>query len=370
MRQPKGISKHDLDTPCLVIDLDTLDRNIASMQAFARSAGKSLRPHAKSHKCTAVARRQRDAGAIGISVATVAEAEALVNAGITGVLLTSPMVTPHTVARLLNCRERAEKSFLTVTDGPEHARLLDDAARRRGLTLDVLLDLDIGLSRTGVLPEEALEAALSIADLPALRFRGVQAYAGHVQHITGWEKRRRASLASMEAAAGVVRRLREAGLPCDILSGTGTGTHDIDTVIPELTEFQVGSYVLMDAEYLGIGSPGSAEFAAFRPALTLLATVVSARHEGFVTIDAGLKALYHDGAVPRVVAPGIPGLVYDWFGDEFGKLTIPEGALMKTGDTAELVVSHCDPTVAMFDRFYIVREDLVVDVWEIDMRRR
>jgi len=364
-----GIHIHDLPTPCLIIDLDVFVLNIAVMQSFAQSAGKALRPHAKSHKCTIIARSQVAAGAVGISAATVFEVETLIRAGITGVLLTGPVVGPHAIARLLDCREH-DPSFLAVADSPEHARLLNAAAQDRGIVLDVLLDLDVGLQRTGVPPDGALDAAARIADLSALRFRGIQAYAGHIQHIAGWEERRRASLACMETAAGIVRRLRDEGLPCDILSGAGTGTHDIDATVPELTELQVGSYVLMDAEYLAIGSPGSAEFTAFRPALFLLATVVSTHHAGFVSIDAGLKALYRDGAVPRVVAPRIPGLVYDWFGDEFGKLILPEGVRMKPGDKVELVVSHCDPTVSMFDRFYMARNGKVVDVWEIDMRRR
>jgi D-serine deaminase-like pyridoxal phosphate-dependent protein len=363
-----GIPVHDLATPCLVIDLDTLVRNIAVMQAFACSSGKALRPHVKSHKCTVIARCQAAAGALGLSAATVPEVEGLIRAGITGVLLTSPAVSAPSIARLLDCRDR-DPSLIAIADSAEHALLLDSAASERRVLLDVLLDLDVGLHRTGVAPRDAIETSSRIADMRGLRFRGIQAYAGHVQHIAGWEERRRESLACMETAAAVYRGLRVAGLPCDILSGTGTGTHDIDTAVPELTELQTGSYVLMDAEYLAVGSRGAADFIAFRPALTLLATVLSIRPDGSATIDAGLKALYRDGAIPRVVSPDIPGIVYDWFGDEFGRLVLPERVRLRPGDKVSLLVSHCDPTVALFDRYYAARNGKVEDVWKIDLRR-
>lgn len=362
-----GIPVEDTATPCLVIDIDLLDRNISSMADHVRSCGKSLRPHAKSHKCSVLAKKQAASGAIGISAATVPEVEGLVGAGIHGVLLTSPVVSSPAIARLMAARER-DSTLTAVVDNPEHATVLDRAARERGIELDVLLDLDVGQHRTGVSPENAAEAALFISGLPNLRFRGIQAYAGHVQHIAGWEERRKASLACMEKAADAVHRIRSAGIPCEIVSGAGTGTHDIDTSLEELSELQAGSYVLMDAEYLAIGSAGSAGFTPFVPALSLHSTVLSVR-DGFATIDAGLKALYRDGATPLVLSPSTPGIIYDWSGDEFGRISTPSDFSARPGDRIRLVVSHCDPTVALFDRFYIAKNDIVTDVWEIDLRR-
>ncbi len=367
MSAPTGIPVGDIATPCLVIDIDMLERNISTMANHVRSSGKALRPHAKSHKCTILAKKQMASGAIGVSAATVPEAEGLVRAGIHGVLLTSPAVSVPSVVRLMAVRE-LDSTLTAVVDNPVHAAVLDRAARERGVVLDVLLDLDVGQHRTGVSPEDAPEAASRISVLPCLRFRGVQAYAGHVQHIAGWEERRKASLACMEKAAKAVAGIRAAGIPCEIVSGAGTGTHDIDTSLADLTELQVGSYVLMDAEYLAVGSAGSSEFTAFGPALSLHSTVLSVRGD-FATIDAGLKALYRDGATPRVSSPSAPGIAYDWSGDEFGRLSIPSGFPMKPGDGIRLVVSHCDPTVALFDRFYIAKNDIVTDVWEIDLRR-
>ena len=154
---------------------------------------------------------------------------------------------------------------------------------------------------------------------------------------------------------------------CDIFSGSGTGTFDIDIEIPELTEMQLGSYIFMDAEYLGIEwKTGSAPF---MPALTLLATVVSAGRDGYVTIDAGLKSLYRDGGSPRVVRRESSGWRYEWFGDEYGKIIVPEGTPPpRPGERIELVISHCDPTINLFDRMYAVRNGKVEEIWDIDLR--
>ncbi|MCX5878718.1 MAG: DSD1 family PLP-dependent enzyme, partial [Deltaproteobacteria bacterium] len=159
---------------------------------------------------------------------------------------------------------------------------------------------------------------------------------------------------------------------CRIFSGAGTGTHDIDTRIPELTELQAGSYTVMDAEYLAIGSAENpTRFDAFHPALTILTTVVSTNQKGFVTVDAGLKAIYRDGANPIVLSPSQGGMVYDWFGDEYGKISFAQEVdVSPLGSVLELIVSHCDPTINLFDRFYVAQNGKVIDVWEIDLRGR
>jgi D-serine deaminase-like pyridoxal phosphate-dependent protein len=174
----------------------------------------------------------------------------------------------------------------------------------------------------------------------------------------------------MGQAAQVVRQFRQAGLTCDIFTGSGTGTYEIDCKIPELTDLQVGSYTLMDAEYIHIGSSENPlRFIRFPPALTLLTTVISVNHPDYVTVDAGLKALYHHGGTPFVLHPPDSGYVYDWRGDEHGKIVIQDRSKRpKLGDVMELVVSHCDPTVNLFDLFYITRNGIVTDGWPIDMR--
>ena len=362
-------TKRDLDTPCLVLDLDVLETNIAKMQAVAARAGKRLRPHAKTHKCSALARRQIEAGALGVCAAKVSEAEALAKAGVAGILVTGPVATPEKIRRLVELRS-VNPSLMTVVDHRDGIERLDRALRERGLNLDVLLDVDVGLHRTGVNPSDGLELARQILSRPSLRLKGIQAYAGHVQHIHAHGDRKNASLECLREAVALFRELRTLSADCAIFSASGTGTFDIDLQIPEITEMQVGSYVCMDAEYRAIGSAAdAARFTAFAPALRLLTTVISANQEGLVTVDAGLKALYQHGGVPEILGSEHAGMVYDWFGDEYGKVSFPATvAPPPLGTVLELVTSHCDPTVNLFDRYHLTRGDDVVGVWPIDLR--
>jgi len=362
-------NKCELDTPCLVLDLDVLERNLHKMQAAAGRAGKSLRPHAKTHKCSALARKQIEAGAIGVCVAKVSEAEALVKAGLDAILITGPVVTPPKVERLVDLVATAP-SLMVVVDHPGNIELLDAVLRTRGMSMGVLLDLDVGLNRTGVRPQDALALADQIVSSPNLRLEGIQAYAGHVQHISSYDNRKQTSHQCLREAVHVFRELRAAVPSCTIFSASGTGTFDIDLAVPEISELQVGSYVCMDTEYLAIGSAeNDARFVSFDPALRLLTTVVSVNHKGFVTIDAGLKSLYKDGGKPQVVVPDKTALAYDWFGDEYGKITIPDNSERPPlGTVLELVTSHCDPTVNLFDWYYLTRGEEVVGTWPIDLR--
>lgn len=362
-------NKFELDTPCLVLDLEILERNLQKMQALASRAGKQLRPHAKTHKCSILARRQMEVGAIGICAAKVSEAEVLVKAGITGVLVTGPVATPGKVKRLIELLA-ADPSLMTVVDHCDSLDLLDAALRASGRTMNVLLDVDIGLHRTGVIPAAARELAAAILSRPTLRLCGIQAYAGHVQHIRSYEERKTTSLQCLKEAVGVFSELQKVTDTCTLFSATGTGTFDMDLSVPEVTELQVGSYACMDAEYLAIGSAEDpARFTSFGPALRLLTTVVSKNQAGFVTVDAGLKSLYRDGAVPVILGSEQHGMVYDWFGDEYGKVTCPGTmALPPIGTVLELVTSHCDPTINLFDRYYLTRGPDVVGIWPIDLR--
>jgi D-serine deaminase-like pyridoxal phosphate-dependent protein len=349
--------------------MDLLDRNLRKMQDVVGGAGKALRPHAKTHKCSALARRQIELGAIGVCAAKVSEAEALVKAGIAEILITGPVATPMKIARLVRLLDVAP-SLMTVVDGREAAERLDQALRAKGLSMDVLLDVDIGLHRTGVRPADARGLADDILSRPALRLRGIQAYAGQIQQIHSFADRKAASLKCLRDAVPVFRALRDKSDACAIFSASGTGTFDIDLDVPEVTELQVGSYAVMDAEYLAVGSAEDpARFAPFGPALRLLTTVVSRNQPGFVTVDAGLKTLYKDGGIPQVIGPGSSGLAYNWFGDEYGKITC-DGSVEApaVGTVLELVVSHCDPTVNLFDRYYLTRGAEVVGVWPIDLR--
>lgn len=309
------------------------------------------------------------AGAVGICAAKLSEAEVLVKLGFKGVLVTGPVVPRQKIERLLNVLAE-DPSLILIIDDLHNAENLDKALAGRQLSLDVLVDIDVGLKRSGAAPEKALELAEKIMDFRSLRLRGIQAYAGQVQHMRPYEVRRRASLDCMKRATEAFHEMRRAGIECEIFTGAGTGTHDIDLDVEDITDLQVGSYAVMDAEYMGIGSKTNRDrFDAFKPALKLLTSVVSGNQRGFVTVDAGLKSLYRDGATPLVRSKDGRELRYDWFGDEYGMIIYPENtASPKPGDVFELVVSHCDPTINQFDHFHITQADEVVDIWPIDLR--
>ncbi|CEK09744.1 DSD1 family PLP-dependent enzyme [Legionella hackeliae] len=364
-----GLNKFQLDTPCLVIDREKLHHNLKRMQQHGLQYGINIRPHCKTHKCTALAKLQLEYGAIGISAAKISEAEGLINQGIQGVLVTSPVVTPYKITRLLNCFKQAPDS-LVVTDNQQNIVDLELAAANHKQVINVLIDIDPGLGRTGVKPSLAIELAKKIEQSRWLNFKGIQCYAGNLQHIASYDERKISSLQIMEMASDVVKELRKQGIPCEILTGSGTGTYDIDIGASEVTEIQPGSYTVMDVEYAAIGSEQhKTHFHTFLHAMTLLTTVISSNRAEHVTVDAGTKSLYVDKKhFPKIISH--PNLDYDWggFGDEQGKITSRDGQLPGNGEVLELIVPHCDPTINLFDKFYIVSNDTVIDVWDINLR--
>ncbi len=368
-----GRHKNELDTPCLVIDVDCLNSNLHSMQHHVHAAGKQLRPHAKTHKCTTLARRQIDCGAIGICAAKVSEAAVLAKHGLRNILITGPLVTTVKVERYIQCLAD-DPDCAVVVDRLESVELLHQHLHQEGLQAKVLIDIDIGQQRTGVSIETAFDFYKRVCDFSSLHVRGIQAYAGHLQHIQSGRERRKQSIESLHRASEIYLRLRQAGLPCEIFSGGGTGTFDIDVEVAEFTELQAGSYTLMDAEYFGIEAQHSKGlFDSFQPALTLLTAVVHAQHRGFITVDAGLKSIYRDAASPLIAdISSRQDYSYEWFGDEYGKLTRSreqsKGTEPKVGDCIEMIVSHCDPTVNLHDCFFVTQNDYVIDVWPIDLR--
>ena len=370
VRTSTGLAKADLPTPALLVDLDLLEANIAAMADHCRREGCGIRPHAKTHKCPEIARRQVAAGARGISTATVAEAEAMVAAGIRGVLLTSPIVEPSKIARMVELVAAGGEVLLAVGHDRQVA-LLAEAAEAARVRVDVLVDLDVGDRRFGISPgPRALELAREIGRHPSLRIVGVQAYLGLAAHIPGFEARRGASLEAMGRAVDTFGLLSRSGFDVGFLSCGSTGTYNIDSRLPVEVELQCGSYVFMDEDYRSIGGrDGGVKYDDFRRSLTVLTTVVSASHADRVSVDAGTKSFATD--VPaRPEAKGRPGLEYQFHGDEFGRVTAPAGAeLPAIGDRIEFYATHCDPTVNLYDRIYATRGDVVEEVWEITARR-
>jgi D-serine deaminase-like pyridoxal phosphate-dependent protein len=362
-------TKAEIPTPALLVDLDAFEANLKAMAEHCRKAGCQFRPHAKTHKCPEIARRQVQSGAVGICVATVPEAEAMAAASIPGVLLTSPIMEPAKIARMVAIVRQGREAMLSLGH-PREVELLAEAAEAAGVKVDVLIDVDVGDRRTGILPgQPAVELARLIGRQPSLRLRGVQAYAGLASHVVGFEARQQKSREVMAKAVETRELLQKAGFEAAILSGGSTGTYNIDSEVAGMTELQVGSYVFMDLDYRRIGGSSGEVYADFQHSLTVLATVVSATHPDRVTIDAGTKAL--DTTTPHAPQPkNLPGVTYGRGGDEFGALTRGEsGRLPKIGDRVELLVPHCDPTTNLYDRIYATRGEKVEGVWRIAARR-
>ena len=368
-RVEAGISKWDLDTPCLCVDLDRLEGNLDRMQTTVVRNGIASRPHAKTHKCPAVARLQIAAGSVGICTAKVSEAEVMFEHGVEQILLTTVNVSPRKIRRAMYLRKWCG-GFVQAVDTAANARDLSDAAAEAGVVADVTVDVDPGGHRTGVPPgDPALELARLVDTLPGLRLRGLLCYDGGSQHVTGFAERRRRALANLEAAADTADRMRRSGLDTGIFSGGGTGTYNIDHETPGLTDVQVGSYVFMDAQYLGIGGADDPEvYSDFAPALTVLTTVLNDRHEGRATTDAGAKA--NTVNRPWPIVAGETGMSYTSGSDEFGTIRYEENAsrTYRVGDKLELIVSHCDPVVNLYDQLYGVRGDRVEAVWPVAAR--
>jgi D-serine deaminase-like pyridoxal phosphate-dependent protein len=272
------------------------------------------------------------------------------SAGITGLLLTSPQADPLKMARVV------ATGAMAVVDHADQVAWYDAAGRSAGRTIDVLIDLDVGDHRTGASStEQAIEIAKAIGKASHLHYRGLQGYSVSGSHTTGIEARRQVSTAAFKSAIATRDALASLGFVTEILTGGSTGTWDIDTHLPEVTELQAGSFVLMDLAYGKLGLP-------FRHALTVLTTVVSANHEGFVSVDGGFKAFSTDrGYGPEAV--GLPGSTYRWGGDEFGYLDRP--VRPKLGIKIEFIPPHCDPTVNLYDRIYVYREDAVEGIWPV-----
>jgi len=361
-------SRADLNTPVLVLDVDALDRNISAMAALATNHGVALRPHAKTHKSVDIALRQKKAGAVGVCCAKIGEAEVLAAGGVAGILITSPVAAPAAVDRLAKLAVTAD-ALMAVVDHPDVAARIDAALAATETKLDVIIDIDPGIARTGVASADAAVAlAKVIAASPNLEYRGVQFYCGSQQHIESYAERRTAIVERTAYLQEVIAALSEAGFAPAIVTGSGTGTHRIDLDLGVFNELQAGSYVFMDKQYLDCDIADGAE-PPFEVSLSVDSRVVSANHSGLVTIDAGYKSLSTDGGV-AVVQRGAPETAFFAFmGDEHAALIAPEiGTQLHPGDPVSLTVPHCDPTVNLYDHYHVVAGDTVVDIWPVSAR--
>ena len=350
----------DVDTPALLLDLTLLERNIAKMAAFAREAGVNLRPHSKTHKSPTIAAMQVAAGAIGVTCQKLGEAEVMADAGINGILISNEIVGSKKIERLMALARRAD--VMVAVDDAHNVADLSEAAVAAGLTLKVLVEVDVGMMRCGVQPgEAALALAERISQAPGLQFMGLMGYEGHTVSIRDADQRRQGATASLQLLVDTGDLLRRRGLAVSVVSSSGTGTFDIGGRFPGITEIQVGSYATMDADYREVGVP-------FECALTVLATVISTPREGVAIIDAGMKTIAPDHGMPKVVA--VAGAEVLALSEEHGWIILSGPDRLQPGDKARLIPGHGCTTINLHDRYYVVRDGWVEDVWPVAARGR
>jgi len=348
------------------VDLDAFERNLKKMAEFAHQAGVRLRPHAKTHRCCAIALKQIALGAVGQCCQKVGEAEALVRGGVRDVLVTNQVVGEHKLRRLASL---AKDAVVTLCfDAVEQVDAASRAALELGVELGGLVEIDVGMQRCGVPPgEPARELAKRIDAAPGLRFRGLQAYQGAAQHLPGYAARRSAVEQAAERVRATVQLLEREGLRCELIGGAGTGTYPFESGSKIWNELQTGSYIFMDAEYGAIEGADGKAYADFENSLFVLASVMSVAVPGRAVVDAGLKSFSVEKGLPLV--RGLDDVRVAGASDEHGTLALGPGApAFKLGDKVKLVPGHCDPTVNLHECFVAVRNGRVEAIWPVAPR--
>jgi D-serine deaminase-like pyridoxal phosphate-dependent protein len=347
-----------LDTPSLLIDADALDANIALMAGYFANRHAKLRPHFKSHKCTTIAKKQLQAGAVGITCAKLGEAEVLADAGIKNILIANEIVGQTKINRLLQLTKRADP--IVAVDSAENLQMLSKMAEATGTTIDVLVEINVGQARCGA---EAGEPALALAklasNLPGIRFRGLQGYEGHAVDLRDEKERTEKTHAALKLLVDSRRLIEKSGIKVDIVSGGGTGTYLINGDVDGIDEVQAGSYALMDWFYSDIRPE-------FRQAMSILVTVISRPRPNIAIIDVGRKGCGAEWGPPRV--KNIPGAKIPSFNsEEHGTIQLPDDAIhLKVGDRIEIIPSHGCTTSNLYREFIVHRNGAVIDRWPIE----
>jgi D-serine deaminase-like pyridoxal phosphate-dependent protein len=352
-----------IDTPALVIELDAMQRNLARMAGFARDHRLRLRPHAKMHKSGVIAKLQIDAGAVGVCVQKLGEAEALADAGVGDIHLSNEVIAPAKLERVAALAQRIRLAI--AVDSVLGVERLAAALKAAGSTLDVFVEIDVGQGRCGVAPTAAGALAHQVV-AHGLRLAGLQAYHGRSQHLRGAAEREAAARQTARAARSAVSMITAAGIACPLVTGAGTGSFAFEAREGVCGELQAGSYLFMDADYAANEPTPNAP--QFEHALFVKSQVVSRGHSHAV-VDAGHKSHAIDSGLPRVWGRD---LEFANGGDEHGILRPRGDTLPALGDTVWLVPGHCDPTVNLHDHYIVVRGGLesgvVEAVWPVDAR--
>jgi D-serine deaminase-like pyridoxal phosphate-dependent protein len=349
----------EIPTPALIVNVAAMERNIQRMAQFFADGPCRLRPHFKAHKTPEIARRQLSAGSVtGLTCATVAEAEVAVSLA-RDILIANEIVGQASCDRVAALAHG--RSMTVAADSIAGVDEMGASARRAGVQVGVLVDLNVGQNRCGLPPvsAEALALAAHVSATSGLTLRGVMGYEGHLQPVQDRAEREARTRDAMTALVQTAQLLRDHGLPCDVVSAGGTGTHDISGRVPGVTEIQAGSYVLMDTDYGRLDLP-------FEQALFVLGTVVSRPVPERCVADCGHKATTKDHGYPRV--EGLEGASVVALNDEHATIVLPAGSKIAIGDRVRLRPSHIDPTVNLHDVMYALDDDRVVDVWPIAAR--
>lgn len=363
-----GMPEADIQTPCLVLDLDALERNIVKMGVLMEEMGVRHRVHGKMHRSVDVAKLQQELGhACGVCCQKVAEAEVFARGGIKDILVTYEIRDPAKIDRLARIPKLGARTIVIVDDAANVSEL-SAAAQKHGTTLECLVEIDCGGSLAGVsTTDEVVAIARAIDAAPGLKFTGIQAYQGIAQHIREYEERKALIDVAVAKARDAVAALDKEGLTCDIVGGAGTGTYYFEGASGVYNELQAGSYAFMDHDYgLDLDRDGRRiDQGEWENALFILTMVVSHKKANLAICDAGLKVQSMDSGLPVVF--GRTDVTYLGAADEHGMLLDPDGVL-KVCEKLRLVPGHCDPTCNMHDWYVGVRNGKVEVLWPVSAR--
>ena len=353
-----GLPVEALDTPALLVDIDTMDRNIAHIARTMRDSAVNWRPHAKGHKCPTIAHRQIAAGAIGVTVAKVSEAEVMAAHGIHDILIANQVVGEIKTRRLAALIAATGADVIVAVDNPANVRELDDAAARHGVRPRVVVEVDSGMKRCGVAPgEPSVALAQTVADSAHLRFAGVMAWEGHTVSMFDHEPRREEIARAIARLTETADACRAAGLPVEIVSCGGSGTYLHAARQPGITEVQAGGATMGDGFYRALE-------AEVEPALTLLTTVTSRPTADRVILDAGRRAIDPSQFAP--VVRGLDGVASIRFSAEHGVVSLDRPVEWpRVGDRIELEVNYTDQAVHLHEVLFAIRDGMVEGIWPV-----
>jgi 3-hydroxy-D-aspartate aldolase len=363
-----GMNESDIQTPALILDLDALERNIVKMGDYAKAHGMRHRVHGKMHKSVDVARLQEKlGGAVGVCCQKVSEAEVFVRGGIKDVLVSNQVRDPHKIDRLAQLPKLGSRIIVCVDD-VENVADLSAAAQKHGTELEVFVEIDCGAGRCGVTTTQdvvAIAKAVDAAD--GLKFSGIQAYQGAMQHMDKYEDRKAKLDVAIDMVESAVKGLESAGLKPELVSGGGTGSYYFESNSGVYNELQCGSYAFMDADYGRIldAEGKRIDQGEWENALFILTSVMSHAKADKAMVDAGLKAQSVDSGLPFIF--GRDDVEYLKCSDEHGVVGDPDGVL-QVNDKLRLVPGHCDPTCNVHDWYVGVRGGKVETLWPVSAR--